>query len=216
MATGEIVARKHWIAYLRILLGYMLWFSILLAVLLLIASWRPTDAQEYNLARILGGIDLIVIAASLFFFVWAWMDIKRFTWTAEEERLVLRSGWVPWQRTEFGIPYDTIFESYVRFGFFDKLFGCRDCVVRRTEGVTSETTATRMIHGEAISQAINRKAKEARALRYAGPQMMISQMPSVEAVKSPAEQLRDLAALKADGTITAEEFDLIKRRVIQG
>jgi hypothetical protein len=44
---------------------------------------------------------------------------------------------------------------------------------------------------------------------------MISEVPHVEPSRTPTEQLKDLAALKADGTITTEEFDLMKRKIIQ-
>lgn len=217
MAENEIVARKHWIAYLKTIVGYGIWFLILLAVLsfLFFAPREATHSLEDNAAaQIVGVIVLVVFALSAFFFLLAWMNIKNFTWTAEEERLVLRSGWLPWQRSEFGIPYDTIFESYVRFGFLDKIFGCRDCVIRRTEGVTSESVASHMTNGELISGKINRKVKELRALRH-HPAPMISEAPHVGPAKSTAEELKDLAALKASGVLTAEEFDLMKRKILQ-
>lgn len=210
MATDEIVARKHWIAYVGILLGYGIWFLILLGALLLIGTYQ----RDQPILAYVGLFVLVVLAASIFFFVWSWLDTKHFTWTAEEEKLVLRSGTMPWQKSEFGISYDTIFESYIQFGLVSKIFGYCECVIRRTEGVTTQTTASHMTNGEEVSRKINRKIKEVKALRYAGPQM-ISEAPRVESAKSQAEQLRELATLKADGTITAEEFDLMKRKIIQ-
>lgn len=218
MATEEIVARKHWFAYLKILLGYGIWFLILLAFLVGVTSNVNVRQPDSGVYAIVAVVILAVMAISAFFFLWSWMDTKRFTWTAEEERLVLRSGWMPWRRSEFGIAYDTIFESYFQFGMIDKLIGSRDITIRRTEGVTSNTVATNMKSGEEISGAINRKIKETKALRYGAPQMvsqMISEAPRVEAGKTQAEQLREIAALKVDGTITAEEFDLMKRKIIQ-
>lgn len=217
MAVDEVVARKHWFAYLKLLLGYGIWFLILLVVFVYAGTVRPGQEYMTAIGTVMVAI-LAVMAISAFFFLLSWMNTKRFTWTAEDARLVLRSGWLPWRRSEFGIAYDTIFESYFQFGPLDKLFGSRDITIRRTEGVTSNTVATNMKNGEEISSAINRKIKEAKAQRYAVPQMlsqMISEAPRVDTAKTLAEQLKDLAALKADGTITADEFDLMKRKIIQ-
>lgn len=221
MATDEIVARKHWFAYLKILLGYGIWFLILvvaLAAAIAGASRSNPSYESESTHALVAIVVLVVMAISVILFLWSWMDTKRFTWTAEEERLVLRSGWMPWQRSEFGIAYDTIFESYFEANILDHFIGSSDITIRRTEGVTSKNVATNMKNGEEVSGMINRKIKETKALRYAAPQLlsqMISEAPHVGQGKSLAEQLKELAVLKADGTITAEEFELMKRKIIQ-
>lgn len=219
MATEEIVARKHWFAYLKILLGYGIWFLILLVALAAAAAGASRSNPSYESQSthvIVTMVVLVVIAISAFFFLWSWMDTKRFTWTAGEEELILRSGWMPWQRSEFCIPYDTIFESYIEANILDHFIGSCDITIRRTEGVTSNNVASNMKNGKEVSGRINQKIKEAKALQHvSSAPVMISEAPHVESAKSQAEQLREIAALKADGTITAEEFDLMKRKIIQ-
>lgn len=215
MATDEIVARKHWIAYLKILLGYGIWFLILLAAFIAAGMARP--GQEYMTGlEIVAVILLAVMAISAFFFLWSWMDTRRFTWTAEEEGVVRRCGWMPWQRSTFTYPYDTIFEVFYNDNILGHYIGYCDITIRRAEGVTSNVVATKMKNGKEMVRTIEQRIKEAKALQHISPApMMISEAPHVEPVKSHTEQLRDLAALKADGTITHEEFELMKRKIIQ-
>lgn len=214
MAENDIVARKHWIVYLRILLGYGIWFLILLAVFVYAGTVRP--GLEYMSAiGIIMIVILAVLAISFFFFVWSWMDTKRLTWTAGEEGVTRRCGWMPWQRSSFTYPYDTIFEAYYTDNIVGHYIGSHTITIRRTEGVTSNIVATSMQNAKEIVQRVNQRVKEAKALQHVSPApVMISEGSNGNGSKSQAEQLRELASLKADGTITAEEFDLMKRKIV--
>lgn len=216
MAENDIVARKHLIVYLRILLGYGIWFLVLLTAFVYVGTVRP--GPEYTTAiGIIMIVILAVLAISFFFFVWSWMDTKRFTWTAGEEGVTRRCGWMPWQRSTFTYPYDTIFEAYYTDNIVGHYIGSHTITIRRTEGVTSNIVAASMQNAKEIVQKVNQRVKEAKALQHVSPvPMMVSEAPRAETGKSQAEQLRDLASLKADGTITDEEFNLMKRKIIMG
>ncbi len=216
MGTSEIVGRKHLVAYLQILVIY----GFLLIPTTALFVWLGSTTQY----RVPTWLVLGVLAIDLFFAFGAirsFMETKNFTWTLTEEGVDIRSGFFFWQKSHFDLPYDTIFEAYYTFGFFAKMLGYGTCVIRRTEGVTSAYEATFIARPGLIVGEINKRVKELRVqakqsllMQMAGPaQPMIA---PAETKKSSAEHIRELIALKSEGAINDEEFQTMKRRIVEG
>jgi uncharacterized membrane protein YdbT with pleckstrin-like domain len=216
MEDSQVIGRKHFLAYLQILLVYGFLMLPVTAFLIWLGTTTRFRVPAW-LLLILLGIDLLIAFGAFRSF----MENKAFTWTLTDEGVDIRRGWLFWQKSHFDLPYDTIFEAYYTFGFFAKILGYGTCVIRRTEGVTSAYEATFIARPGAIVGAINKKVKELRVeAKQARIMQAIAPAPlpafQAETAKSPAEQIRELIALKTEGAITAEEFETMKRRVVEG
>ena len=216
MADSEIVGKKHIIAYLKVFIGYS-FFLIPVTVLFIWLGMTTRYRVPAWLALAVLGLDLLIAFGALR----AFMELKKFSWTLTEEGVDIRSGWFSWQKTHFDIPYETIFEAYYTFGFFAKMLGYGTCVIRRTEGVTSAYEATLIARAGTIVGAINKRVKELRAeAKQARIMQAVAPAPTfvspADSPKSAADQIRELVALKAEGALTTEEFEAMKRRVVEG
>lgn len=212
MAASELVGRKHAIVYLRALIGFAIWFSIFGWLFV----WLATTTR-FHVPPMLVLVVLGLVGLTLLFFLLSWMDVRSFTWTVTDGHVELHSGWLFWRKTSFNIPYETIFEAYYTFGFFAKILHYGHCVIRRTEGVTSTTGATYMAVPEKLVGAINAKVKEYRARAWQPIAMVAPAVaPAFGPAKTAVQQIGELAALKRDGAITTEEFEVMKKKIIQG
>lgn len=210
MTSSQIVGRKHAIVYVRILIGYGIALLLLAALYLFLSSLSPR-----SIPSVVPLLTLGLIAVVAFFGLLSWMDERRFSWTVADEVLELRTGWLPWRTRYFSIEYETIFESYYTDGLLGQMLHYGTCVIRRTEGVTSKTEEPYVSNVKTLVRAINAKVKERREM-LRQPMMVAAGATAVPLQsKSIAEQIRELALLKADGTITQEEFETVKRSILQ-
>ncbi len=198
---------KSFIAYISIIVGQAIFIGMVNALFFGIAygmgeAQAPEDAYYYlSLAWRGMNVYLGLMAIYNLFF------IRTIRWIVTDEGVRIKSGILPWRKNDLFHPYETIFEAFYEFGFFAKLFGYGTCSIRRTEGITTAIAEIRMRNAAKIIGLINERLKLLRKETR-------GQAPT-PAARTDAEELARLGQLKADGTITAAEFETMKRKVIE-
>jgi len=199
--------RKSIVAYISSVIGDVILIGIVNGVLYWIArGMAEAEASEIAfryLSWAWKGINVYLVLMA----VYSLFYIRTLQWIITGEGVRTRVGVLPWRQTDILHPYETIFEAYYSFGFFAKLFGYGECSIRRTEGITTAISATRMRNGGRIVGLINEKLKLLR--KEARGQV------ATHATRTDTEELAHLGQLKADGTISAEEFEIMKRKIIE-
>jgi len=157
-------------------------------------------------AMLLAFVALLIVASGVYNLFY----LSTIRWTITDEGVVVQQGILPWRKRGFDHPYDTIFEAYYNFGFFAKLFGYGTVVIRRTEGITTAESETRMNDAAKMAGLINAKVKELRKA-----QRPVAVPAAVTpAARSQVQELADLAKLRDAGDISTEEFETMKRRIV--
>jgi len=199
--------RKSFIAYISSIVGSAIFIAIVNGIVFAI-SWGMTEAEAtqnafHYLSLAWTGINIYLVLTSIYNLFY----IRTIQWIVTDEGVTIKQGILPWAKIDFHHPYDTIFEAYYGFGFFAKLFGYGTCHIRRTEGSTTEISGEKMRKPGKIVGLINDQLKEQkqRAQGQVAP----------AAARTDVEELGHLAKLKEDGAITNEEFDTMKRKVIE-
>jgi membrane protein YdbS with pleckstrin-like domain len=199
--------RKSFIAYVSSIFGRVILIVIVNAIFFGVSRWwveaeAPRNVLYYlSLAWTVVNIYLVLMSIYHLFY------IRTIQWIVSDEGVTVKQGILPWAKIDFLHPYDTIFEAYYGFGFFAKLFGYGTCHIRRAEGSTTEVSEDKMQKAGKIVGLINDRLKELK-------QQMQGQGTPV-AARTDAEELAHLAQLKEDGSITYEEFETMKRKVIE-
>jgi uncharacterized membrane protein YdbT with pleckstrin-like domain len=197
------VARKSFMAYVLSAIRTTFWF-----VLWAIGAAVAFGFDHPIVGTILLGICLLVVANGVYNLIY----LRTMKWVLTDEAVTVKFGILPWARTEFAHPYETIFEAFYTFGFFAKIFGYGELVIRRTEGNTTAETMSHMANPGVISAFINKKVKELRKAQKAPMSVTVA---GAEA-KSAVEQLAELARLRESGAITAEDYEIMKARIVGG
>jgi len=193
------VGRKSFMAYVRSAIGTAVWLAIWGAGSIFAAF------NGYSGVGLLGaGVCLLVAARGVYNLFY----LRTMRWELDEEGLRVRWGILPWARSDYHYPYETIFEAYYTFGFFAKLLGYGDAVIRRTEGLTSAEEFSHMHDPGASTRVINEKIKELRQVRRGGAAIVTG------ANKSEVEQLAELAKLKSEGAISGDDFERMKAKIV--
>ncbi len=204
----SITCRKSWVAYVGEIKGTLVAAAILNGILYGV-HWfmqeqaAPAKAFGYleTTAWVLNGLLVLELIYSLFY-------LRTVQWIADDEGVRIREGILPWRKHDLLHPYETIFEAYYEFGFFAKLLGYGTCHIRRTEGITTEISSAQMHRASRITGFINEKLK---ALRKGQRAPVVA-----ETRPSAAEELTQLARLRENGTLSEDEFETMKRKIIEG
>jgi hypothetical protein len=149
------------------------------------------------------GIVVYLILLALYRLVY----IRSIRWIVTDEGVRIKEGLLPWRKMDYMHPYETIFEAMYSFGFFAKLFRYGTCTIRRTEGITTAIEETHMHNAGKIIGLINSHLKQSRQVAKGGP--------PVHATRTEVEELAGLAKLKADGDISPDEYETMKRKIIE-
>ena len=86
-------------------------------------------------------------------------------WTLLESDLVIESGWLPWKKSYYSVPFSDIYEAYYTYSFFGKYLGFGDISVRRTDGVSTTFGDTWMADVSDLSRVINVRVQELKKAR---------------------------------------------------
>jgi hypothetical protein len=197
------VARKGFIAYVLSAMVTTFWF------LLWATASTVAFVFDHPIVGTIGiGLCLWAVARGIYNLFY----LRTMKWVLTDEAVTIKWGILPWARTDFGHPYETIFEAYYTFGFFAKIFGYGTLVMRRTEGNTTAETMSHMANPGVISTFINNKIKELRKAQKSPMAIAVTGSES----KSAVEQLAELARLRESGAITAEDYEIMKARIVGG
>lgn len=196
------VGKKSIVAYIRSAVATFIWLMIF---------GGGTFAAAFGgapLFAVIGvGACLLIAAKGVYNLVY----LKTVRWVLTEEGVRVTSGLLPWRKTSFNNPYETIFESFYEFGFFAKLFGYGTVTLRRTEGLTTAQSFLMMDAPGKITNRINGKLKE---LRQAQKPAVAAPPVVVQTARSEVQELAELVKLKAAGDISAEDFELMKNKIL--
>lgn len=133
---------------------------------------------------------------------------SRVEWVFENNVLTTKSGLLPWRRTEFGIDISQIYEAYFTKSFMGTILGFGGIHIRRTDGVTSKIFQYSMNNHKKMVSEINKAISTNKINRIEKSEVIISK-------ESLTDELRKLADLNKDGVITDEEFEKLKRKIIE-
>jgi len=198
------IGRKSFMAYVMSALGTA--FGVFLFVGP--AIWAAFGELPL-LALALAAISLFIAAAGVYNLFY----LRTVRWIISEEELRIEAGILPWAKSSFGHPYETIFEAYYHFGFFAKIFGYGTCSIRRTEGSTTGASESRMLDAAKITTLINQRVKTYReAMR---PGAVVAAPVTSAPARTQVQELAELARLKAAGAVTTEEFEVLKRGIVE-
>jgi len=193
MESAEFIGKKHSIVYIRMLLGTAFWVGLLL----LLATVK--DIRPYS-QWVLLLVGLVLLSAAF-----RWLELMSIAWVVTAEDVIVQGGWLPWKKYRFEIPINSVFEAYYSIGFMAKLLNYGHCTLRRTEGTTSSFSVTYLARARELTGLINQKVKQYRKRQ---------EQPAVKRAGGDVDELKDLASLKANGSITGAEYETMKQRII--
>ncbi|PYO43909.1 MAG: hypothetical protein DMD29_01240 [Gemmatimonadetes bacterium] len=193
MESAEFIGKKHSIVYIRMLLGTAFWVGLLL----LLATVK--DIRPYS-QWVLLLVGLVLLSAAF-----RWLELRSIAWVVTAEDVIVQGGWLPWKKYRFEIPINSVFEAYYSIGFMAKLLNYGHCTLRRTEGTTSSFSVTYLARARELTGLINQKVKQYRKRQ---------EQPAVKRAGGDVDELKDLASLKANGSITGAEYETMKQRII--
>jgi len=193
MESAEFIGKKHRIVYIRMLLGTAFWVG----VLLLLATVK--DIRPYS-QWVLLPVGLVLLSAAF-----RWLELRSIAWVVTAEDVIVQGGWLPWKKYQSHLPIDTIFEAYSGIGFWAKLLNYGHCTLRRTEGTTSSVSVRYLARARELTGLINQKVRDYRKRQ---------ERSAVTRSGSDVDELKDLASLKANGSISGAEYETMKQRII--
>lgn len=193
----KIESKKHWYSYtMNVLL------IVLLAIPCLIFYFKSKEIPEINAYFRYG---VLIFGLWLLYRTLRGIILNtRIRWIFENNTLTVKSGLLPWRRTDLHIPVSQIYEAYYAKSFMGSILNFGDLHIRRTDGVTSKLFQFTMTNPKKITSTINKVVQSQK-------QDDTSQRSSKESI---SDELRKLADLNKDGVISDEEFEKLKKKLI--
>ncbi len=183
----ELIAKKHWATFT---------IPTLVILLGLIFSQLSTFFKYF-------GIAMIVLNAIKIY------SLTTVKWTLTSTDLYITKGILPWTKTQLQIPIFDIYESLVSYDMFGHIFGFGHITIRRTEGNTTQITETALTGAKNFSGYINQFVQDFKKNKH---NVTIYQTTATK--QSIREELKHLAELKNNGELTQDEYDKMKKILI--
>lgn len=132
---------------------------------------------------------------------------SRIEWVFENNTLTTKSGLLPWNRTVFKTDISQIYEAFFTQSFMGTILGFGGLHIRRTDGVTSKIFQFSMNNHKKMVSGINRAISNYKNNQNEKVEVIASQ-------GSLTDELIKLADLNKDGVISDEEFEKLKKKII--
>jgi hypothetical protein len=187
--------KKSFTAYLGLFARTLLLLAVPVGVAL------AADSSGVQLG--FGILAALILARQIYRFFY----MRSIRWVVSDGHVVVRAGLLPWRKWSFDHPYETMFEAFYQHGFFGHFLNYGTCTIRRSEGVTSALSERQMHDAKTLVGIVNSKIASARAAKAGAP--VIAQVTQFDG-------LAELARLRANGDLTADEFEALKARIIGG
>lgn len=194
-------SRKHWYSYTRNLLLILL--IGISSVYFYLKTEEMTEIHPYFRVGI-----LIFVLWVLYKTIRGIILNSRVEWIFENNVLTTKSGLLPWRRSEFETDISQIYEAYFTKSFMGTILGFGGLHIRRTDGVTSNIFQFSMNNHKKMVSEIN-KAISTNKIHQDEKSEVITPKESL------TDELRKLADLNKDGVISNEEFEKLKRKIIE-
>ena len=196
-----IISKKHWFSYVT---NVILILFIATPCLVSYYSYRDmVDEHPFMIYGILT-FGLFVLYTNLRAIV---LNLK-VKWMFDDQVLLIKSGLLPWHRTNFGIDVSKIYEMYYKNNFMGTILGYGTLHVRQTDGVSSHKVGFSMTKHKkmtaTINEAINNYKNESK-FKVSG---------NANTTENISNELMRLAHMHRDGIITNEEFTALKKKLI--
>ena len=136
-------------------------------------------------------------------------SISTVKWRLTRSELNISRGMLPWTKNLWQVPIFDIYESTVSYGLFGHILGYGNINVRRTEGVTSVICGSTLAGAKAFSSTLNGLVRDFKTSKNT---IVMNQSAGSKTV---SDQLVDLADLKSKGELTQQEFDQMKKRLLE-
>jgi hypothetical protein len=188
--------RKSFVAYIRHVARTIAWLVIPVAGV--VATDRPLRS-----VFILAGI--VVLGWRIYGLVW----LHTIRWVVGDSGVGVAYGILPWRKSYFEHGYPSIFEAYYHKGFFGHFLNYGTCTIRRTDGVTTAQRESRMHNAKGLVTLVNSHLRDHHA-----PTPPVAAAATVR--QFAVDSLTQLAELKANGDLSAEEYEVLKARMVQG
>lgn len=182
----EFTARKHWLAY-----------SI--PVLLFITGCLLVTTSGFWKA--LGALLIIYNALRIIF-------LATVKWRLTSSELYINKGFLPWKRASIQIPIFNIYDASVSYGVLGYFLGYGHITIRGTEGVTTHTYERCLTGAKKLSEQINSLAWKHKENKH---KSITDYQPTGRSI---AEELQHLSELKNNGSLTQDEYDTLKNKLI--
>ena len=197
----KIKSRKHWYSYTGNL--FLIMFIGIPCIYFYYKTEKVTEIHPYFRVGI-----LILGLWVLYKTIRGIILNSRVEWIFENNVLTTKSGLLPWRKTEFETDISQIYEAYFTKSFMGTILGFGGLNIRRTNGVTSKIFQFSMNNHKKMVSEINKAISTNKTNRHEKSEVITSK-------ESLTDELRKLADLNKDGVISDEEFEKLKRKIIQ-
>jgi hypothetical protein len=187
--------KKSGVVYVFLGIGTLVALAIPGVVVVFTDSW-------VRLGFIIFGLIIVARAIYMLFY------LRTVRWELRNDEIVVMEGILPWRKHFFDHPYETIFEAYFQHGFFGHFLNYGTCSIRRAEGQTTTRSESHMHDAKTLVSIVNAKVAAVRATARAGAPV------AVAAGQTGVESLTELARLRSNGDISADEYEVMKGRLI--
>lgn len=195
MTTATFTIKKHWTVYIvpSIFLLAALFFVYLSFGIK--TKWISVGMLVFASFTAVSKIMKILNLASV-------------SWTFNGRELQVRRGVLSWKKTLIQIPIFDIYDSSISNGFLGHYLNFGHISIRRTEGMTSQLSERHMAGALNFSGHVNHCVQE-----YKKGQNLVNSVKGES--KDVVMMIQRLVDLKNTGVLSEEEFERLKKKVIE-
>lgn len=194
MPVLDLTIKKHWTVYI------MPGIIILVALFFVYLS--------FGIATNWISIGLLIFASIVALSkILTVINLASIRWTFNGGELLVTRGFLPWNKTHIQIPIFDIYDSSVSSGFLGHYLNFGHIGIRRTEGMTSQLSERSLYGAVNFSGILNRYVQE-----YKKGQNLKS--GNDKQAGDIGMELQRLVDLKNTGVLNEQEFEKLKRKLI--
>ncbi len=130
-------------------------------------------------------------------------------WILTKDELIMKGGFLPWQKHYIEVPISNIYESYYTQGMLATILKFAEISIRRTEGSTTNLKTNCMTNYELMTQTIN---SEIEKMKKSNNDQNSSANPMNYSV---SDEIFKLKQLYDEKLISEEEFLIQKSRILK-
>lgn len=183
-----MISKKHWITFIIP--------AIVLLTGGLLAGFTDSGWRYLGWLIMLPGIYKVIFLLSV-------------KWQLFPDHLLVTEGVFPWSRTRFKVPVHHVYEAISSSGIAGYFLKYGTITIRRTDGVTTALTASRMAGALRFCRQLNTLAQEYR---------LQADRPSdntPDSCLNIGQELTRIVELKKKGELTQDEFERIKAQLLK-
>jgi membrane protein YdbS with pleckstrin-like domain len=194
MTVINLTIKKHWIIYL--IPGLIILVALFFIYLSfgIVTKWISIGLLVFAAIVAISKILKVLYIASI-------------TWSFNGGELHVTKGFLPWKKTRIQIPIFDIYDSSVSIGFLGHYLNFGHISIRRTEGITSQFSERYLGSAVHFSGIVNQYVQE-----YKKGQNPVS--TNHGQVRDIGLELQRLVDLKNSGALTEDEYEKLKKKLI--